>query len=325
MESQRLPGSGFFPRASYAPPAYANPELFTEEEIEVVSEGWALPATLTIPRGNGPFPAVVLVHGSGPQDRDETIGPNKPFKDLAWGLASMGIAVLRYEKRTKQYPIRCAEMIENFTVEDETIDDALAAVATLRRDERIDRERIFVLGHSLGGMLAPRIGAQDGKLAGLILLAANTRNLPDMVLEQVRYLASLDGKIDDAEARQIKETEEIVRKIKELDIAEGEIVLGASRIYWEDLMAYDPVKVARGLDMPMLILQGGRDYQVTLDDFNGWKEGLSGRGNVTFKFYENLNHLFMFGVGTSSPAEYQIASNVDQAVVEDIAEWIKSR
>ncbi|MEM4725017.1 MAG: alpha/beta hydrolase [Candidatus Hadarchaeum sp.] len=324
MERQRLLDFGFFPKASYAPPAYAHPESFIEEEILVGAEGWALPATLTVPKGNGPFPAVVLVHGSGPHDRDETIGPNKPFKDLAWGLATRGIAVLRYEKRTKQYPIKCAEMIESFTVEDETIADALAAVEALRRDKRIDQERIFVLGHSLGGMLAPRIGVRDGKLSGLILLAANARNLTDLILEQVQYLATLDGKIDDAEAKQIKETENMVKKIKELDIASGEVVLGASRAYWEDLMTYDPLKIARELSLPMLILQGGRDYQVTLDDFNQWKECLSDRESVTFKLYDNLNHLFISGRGVPSPAEYQLAGNVDQTVVEDIAEWIKS-
>jgi hypothetical protein len=276
-----------------------------------------------MPKGNGPFPAVVLVHGSGSNDRDETVGPNKPFKDLAWGLASRGIAVLRYEKRTKQYPLKCAEMIENFTVDDETIDDALTAIEVLRGEERIDRERIFVLGHSLGGMLAPRIGTRDGKLAGLVLLAANTRNLPDMLLDQVRYIASLDGKIDDTEAKQIEEIEELVRKVKELDMAGGEIVLGASKAYWEDLMKYNPVKAARGSSLPMLILQGERDYQVTLEDFEGWREGLAGRENVEFKTYPDLNHLFMFGIGKSTPAEYQKASNVDQIVIEDIVEWVK--
>jgi hypothetical protein len=276
-----------------------------------------------MPKGNGPFPVVVLVHGSGPNDRDETIGPNKPFKDLAWGLATRGIAVLRYEKRTKQYPLKCAEMIENFTVEDETIDDALTAIEVLREEEKIDRERIFVLGHSLGGMLAPRIGARDEKLAGLILLAGNTRDLPDMILDQVRYLASLDDRIDDTEAKQIEEIEELVRKVKELDMAGGEIVLGASKAYWEDLMKYNPVKAARGSSLPMLILQGERDYQVTLEDFEGWREGLAGRENVEFKTYPDLNHLFMFGIGKSTPAEYQKASNVDQIVIEDIVEWVK--
>lgn len=286
------------------------------------SEGWPLPATLTLPKGDGLFPAVVLVHGSGPNDRDETIGPNKPFKDLAWGLATRGIAVLRYEKRTKQYPLKCAEMIENFTVDDEAVDDALTAIEALRGEERIDRERIFVLGHSLGGMLAPRIGTRDGKLAGLVLLAANTRNLPDMLLDQVRYIASLDGKIDDTEAKQIEEAEELVRKVKELDMAENEIVLGASKAYWEDLMEYDPVKTAKELSLPILILQGERDYQVTLEDFEGWKQGLTGE-KVEFKTYPGLNHLFIFGIGKSTPAEYLKASNVEQIVIEDIAEWVK--
>ena len=79
------------------------PDAFTETEVTVGSAPWALPGTLSMPTGNGPFPAVVLVAGSGPQDRDETIGPNAPLRDLAWGLASNGIAVLRYDKRTKAH------------------------------------------------------------------------------------------------------------------------------------------------------------------------------------------------------------------------------
>ena len=151
-----------------------------------------MPATLTIPNGTGPFPAVVLVHGSGPNDRDETYGPNKPFKDIAWGLASVGIVVLRYEKRTKQYPQESAA-IQNFTVQDETIYDALAAVELLNNSSIVDHSKIFVLGHSLGGMLAPRIALQESQIAGLIILAGATRHLEDLMLEQTRYLANLSA------------------------------------------------------------------------------------------------------------------------------------
>lgn len=145
--------------AAYEPPPYARPERFQEHEVQIAHGRWVLPGTLSTPHGDGPFAAVVLVHGSGPQDRDETIPPNKPFRDLAWGLASQGIAVLRYEKRTKAYAASLKSEVNTFTVKEEVIDDAVEAVACLRERPEIDARRIFVLGHSLGGFLAPRIGA----------------------------------------------------------------------------------------------------------------------------------------------------------------------
>lgn len=324
----KIAGLWFFPaqsEATYKSPEYANPESFVEVEYVVGTGEWQLPATLLVPKGKGPFPAVVLVHGSGPHDRDETIGPNKPFKDLSWGLASRGIAVLCYEKRTKQYASKSANMMENFTVDDETVNDALAAVDLLRKVEEIRSDRIFILGHSLGGMLAPRIASQDEQLSGLILLAANTRSLPDMIIEQTEYLVSLDGEINAVEAEYLEEIKKQVKRIKKLDINEGEIVFGAARVYWADLMAYDPVKTARALALPMLIIQGGRDYQVTMKDFEGWKEGLAGKDRVDFKFYPDLNHLFNSGTGKSTPTEYEKAGNVAQIVIEDIAKWIKNQ
>ena len=151
---------GFFivpsqPAAEYAPPAYVHREAFGEREVTIDAGGsgeWSLPGTLTVPAGAGPFPAVVLVHGSGPNDRDETVEASKPFRDLAWGLASRGVAVLRYEKRTRQYAAKVAAM-KSFTVQQETVDDAVAAAALLRHTQGIDPKRVFVLGHSLGAML----------------------------------------------------------------------------------------------------------------------------------------------------------------------------
>ncbi len=142
----------------------------------------------SLPKGEGPFPAIVLVHGSGPNDRDETIGPCKPFRDLAQGLSSQGIAVLRYEKRTKAHPAALALLPGGITVKEETVDDAAAAVGLLAAHEKIDPKRIFVLGHSLGGSLLPRIAAVRGDIAGLVSLAGSTRPLEDLLLEQVRYL-----------------------------------------------------------------------------------------------------------------------------------------
>ena len=299
--------------------------MFTEREC-IVGEEWQLPATLTIPEGKGPFPAVILVHGSGPADRDETIGINKPFKDIAWGLATRGIVVLRYEKRTRQYAHKIVDEINDYTVNEETIDDALAAVNLLREVEEVDSGKIFIIGHSLGATLAPRIAARDEEIAGLILLAGGSRGLYiEKLLEQTEYLASLDGKIDEAETEQMDEIEEQLKKIRELDIKEGEIVLGASKAYWEDLIAYDPVKTAKNLTIPMLLLQGERDYQVTMEDFREWEKGLSGKDKVYFKSYQDLNHLFISGTGKSTPDDYTKPGNVAQVVIEDIAEWVKNQ
>lgn len=323
----KVAGLFFLPKPleAYRPPEYADTSLFTEREC-IVGDEWQLPATLTIPIGKGPFPAIVLVHGSGPHDRDETIGANKPFKDLAWGLATKGIVVLRYEKRTKQYTTEIRSRIKDFTVNEETINDALAGVNLLRKAEEVDHNKIFILGHSLGATLAPRIAAQDKGIAGLILFAGYPKGLYiEKLPEQTEYLASLDGKIDEAEAKQLDEIKGQLKKIRELDIREDEIVLGASRAYWADLMAYDPVKTARDLALTMLILQGGRDYQVTMEDFRGWEEGLAGQDRVYFKFYLDLNHLFIAGTGKSTPAEYRKSGNVAQVVIEDIVEWVKNQ
>ena len=170
----RISGLAFRPAAGaeipYTPPSYASASSYAETTPTVGSGEWALPATLTVPAGTGPFPAVVLVHGSGPNDRDETVGANKPFKDLATGLASRGIAVLRYDKRTRVHRARTAKLT-GLTVREEVIEDVLEAVKALRAQPGIDSARVFVLGHSLGGMLIPRIASADPTIPGFIVMA----------------------------------------------------------------------------------------------------------------------------------------------------------
>ena len=325
----RIAGLSFGPpaaaAASYSPPAYAIPASYTESDVTVGSGQWALPATLDMPTGAGPFPALVLVHGSGPNDRDETILGNKPFKDLALGLASRGIAVLRYDKRTNVYPARLAGMAD-FTVKQEVIEDALAAVTTLRAQPRIDPARVFVLGHSLGGMLIPRISTEDARLAGVIVMAGAARPIEQAILEQTEYLAMADGRITPEEQTQIDEARKLVEAVRALTPEDGrsaKLIFGAPASYWLDLRGYDAPTAAKTVNQPMLVLQGERDYQVTMDEFARWKSALAGKSNVTFHSYPTLNHLFVSGTGKSLPAEYQTPGHVDEAVVRDIAEWIK--
>ncbi len=306
-------------------PTYVRRDAFTERDVTVGSGEWTLPGTLSMPKGAGPFPAVVLVHGSGPNDRDETIGPNKPFRDLAWGLASKGIAVLRYDKRTKVYAARLAADAD-LTVQQETVDDAAAAARLLRASTAVDPRRVFLLGHSLGGMLAPRIARREPSPAGLVILAGTARPLEDVILEQVRYLASLPGQAAGAGQGQVRELEAKVARVKDPGLSKttpaAGLPLGIPAAYWLDLRSYRPAEVAATLPQPMLILQGGRDYQVTGADLAVWKQALASRPNVTTRLYPDLNHLFMSGTGMSTPQEYQRTGHVDQRVVADIAAFI---
>ncbi len=323
---QFRPAQGMY---EFKPPPYAKPESYREEKIAVGSGEWALPGTLTLPTGEGPFPAAVLVHGSGPQDRDETIGPNKPFRDLAWGLASQGIAVLRYEKRTREHAARMAALKETLTFKEETVDDAVAAVSALRACKQIDAKRLFAIGHSLGAMAAPRIGERDPEIAGLVLLAANARPLEDLIVEQITYLVSLNGKITDADRERLDELKKQAARVKDAklsaDTPTSELPLGAPAAYWLALRAYNQTATAARLKQRIFVAQGERDYQVTMDDFAEWKKALASRRNATLRSYPKLNHLFMEGEGKSKPAEYDKADHVARELVNDLAGWIKNQ
>jgi uncharacterized protein len=314
------------PVPDWIPPAYAKPDSFAEQQLILVNGKFELPGTLTIPKGDGPFPAIVLVQGSGPHDPDETIGPNKPFKDLAWGLSSHGVAVFRYTKRTLKYGSQSSDDPEKLTVDDEVISDARAAVALVAKQSKINPARVFLLGHSLGAYLAPRIASGDSQIAGIVMLAANTRPIEQLIVEQIRYLASQNGAPDEEAQKQIASAEETQRKIESPDLKPGDSVplLGSSTpgVYWLDLREYHPVQTAVSLKIPTLILQGGRDYQVTPSNFEDWKKALSTHKNVTLRLYPDLNHLFLTGSGPSTPQEYDKPGHVGEEVVADIAAWI---
>ena len=297
-------------------PPYSKPDSFTERAVTVGDDPWKLPGTLTVPNGAGPFPAVVLVHGSGANDRDETVGGAKVFKDLAEGLASRGIVVVRYEKRTRQHASRLAG-VKSFTLHDECVEDAVKAAALLRTQPMVDGKKIFVIGHSLGGYAAPRIGVEDPQLAGFILMAANAQHIEDLVVEQVITTGGSPKVLESAKALQAK--------VKSLEPGDdgSPAVLNAPVSYWLDLKDYNPVADAAQLGKPILILQGERDFQITMKDFNMWKAGLGGKPGVAAKSYPALNHLFVAGEGKSSLAEYAKPGHVAPEVIEDIAAFVK--
>jgi dienelactone hydrolase len=329
-QSGRLAGLFFRPSetAAWKPPAYAQPENFVEAPVTVTTGQWHLPSTLTLPKGTGPFPAVILVHGSGPQDADETMGPNKPFKDLAWGLANRGIAVLRYTKRTKEYGPASLANSDTFTVNDETVDDARSAVALAAHWPQIDPHRIFVLGHSLGAIVAPRIAAGDPSVAGIILMAGAVTPIERLALDQIRTIDARDDVPPATRQKQIAAIETAVKEIENPALKPGTTInfLGSPTpsSYWLDLRNYHPARAAAELRIPMLFLQGERDYQVPPGEMALWKKALAGHENVTFELFPALNHLFEAGTGPSTPSEYMKPGHVDEKVVEAIAAWVQS-
>jgi len=316
------------PTEPWEPPAYAAPEAFAEQDVTLGSGPLAVPGTLSLPRQGGPRPAIVLLAGSGPLDRDETMGRNKPFKDLAWGLASLGVAVLRFEKITHTHASE-VKNAQDFTLADEYMPQALAAVHLLRQHAAVDPDQIFLLGHSLGGTVAPRVAAAEPTVAGLVLLAGGTEPLHWNIVRQLRYIASLDPATAAASQPSIDALTEQAKLVDSPDLSPSTpadaLPFGVPAAYWLDLRRYDPVAVAAALGKPMLILQGGRDYQVTVtDDLALWKAGLAHLPGVTIRVYAPDNHCFFPGSGPSSPAESEPPQHVDPAVVADIARWLTS-
>jgi dienelactone hydrolase len=325
-DSDRVAGLFLVPRIE--PPQETEPARAPVPEVAVEVAG--LPGTLTLPSASDEgLAGVVLVHGSGPADRDETIGPNRPFRDLAWGLAERGVAVLRYDKRSFARPDDLAAVGDALTVEHEVIDDARQALALLRDRPETDPARVYLLGHSLGGMLAPRIATGEPRPAGVVVLAGSARPLPETVLEQVRYIVSLDGELSEAEAARLESIEADVATLRRA--LEGEApahagtVLGAPVAYYADLEAHDPPSEAAALGLPLLVLQGGRDYQVTERDFERWQRGLAGNDKACLHAYADLDHLFRRGEGIPGPHDYERAAPVAPEVIDDIAAWIQRR
>jgi dienelactone hydrolase len=314
-----------FVPAEKAPVKEKLPAGITEDEVTLQSGAYKLPGLLTMPKNGLPVPAVVLVAGSGPNDKDETVGQNRPFHDIAWGLAQQGVAVYRYDKRTKVYGEKYIAAGEEADLNHEVVDDAVAAVQMLMKKSGIDSRRVYVVGHSLGAMLAPRIAQRLKGLAGIVMMAAPARPLEDLVVDQMIYLHS-QGVPTAQDIAAIDSVKATAANVKKMDTpsydAKVGVPFGLPLSYWRDLRGYDQIATAAHLNIPMLIVQGERDYQVTMTDFALWKRRLGNGRKVQYKVYPKLNHLFFEGSGPSSPVEYMNEHHVASYVVGDIVRFI---
>lgn len=296
-------------------------DTYTEQAITIGEGSYPVDGILTLPQGIEKPPVVILVHGSGTHDWDETVGANKPFRDIAHGLAEQGIASIRYQERLAKYPELATSDV---TIREDSLDDADQAIKYAAAYDKLDTSRIFVIGHSLGGMLAPEIAAKHEEVKGIICLAGSPRRLEDIIVDQQELLIGLSEDYTESQKEEILDlTKEQAEQVKGVTEEDKGTYLGITAPYWYSLNQIDTPDIVTALDIPMLICQGSADWQVYADkDYTAWQELLKGKDNVTFHLYENLNHLFMESTGKVDVDEYNTPGTVRQQVIDDMAAWI---
>ena len=294
---------------------------------------YPLKGLLTLPEGDGPFPAVVLVHGSGSSNMDDKVGKLTPFRDLAQGLAARGIASIRYNKRSFTHGLKMVlDKKHPITVREETIEDALLAAQLLRADRRIDSGRVFLMGHSMGGMLAPRIECEGGDFRGLILLAGSPRRLEEIMLDQMAEIMSastgLTKKLMAKQHAQFSRLFEGLYDLTDEEARQKKVGGGTTLYYFKEMGQPTVAQWLEKTRKPMLIMQGEDDFQVKAAvDFAMYRELLSHRDNVTFRLYPGLNHAFVtarFDSITDAKKEFTPERHMGPEVLDDIAGWIRA-
>jgi pimeloyl-ACP methyl ester carboxylesterase len=313
---------------SWTTPAYAVGSAVCEIEVQVGSGKNRSRGTLTLPTSPGQHPCLIMLSGSGPCDQDSSVGCAKPFKDLALGLATLGVANLRFDKITYTHGAKFRNSA-NFTLEDEYMGHARDAIRQAFQHDSISSKRVFVLGHSLGAYVAPRLMAEDYRIAGCIIMAGPAAPLCWSALRQMRYLASLNNGAP-AEAEEPPQIRDLQRQCRlsanpnlSLSTPRSELPFGIGAAYWRSFANFTPIETCVREKRPVFVMQGARDYQVTVeDDFARWKEALEGCRHAELKLYEHLSHLFIRGEGQPSPREYEEPGNVNESVLRDVREWI---
>jgi len=315
-ENKKIIGFFFVPHKEFK----KGPSL--GDELTIKSDNIDLKGTLLLPKENDLKKLVIFVHGSGPQDRDETVFENKPFRDIAENLYTRGITSYRFDKRTLSNP---ESFTDKSTVYNEVSDDVANIVKYFKQDTRFSQYEIIVLGHSLGANLMPHIANQSAQISKIILLAGNSRPLDQLLMEQYQHLYKLNPTPE--MEKEVKEVQKQIALLNSknfnLNTPKEELPLNVSAYYWKSMLDYNPLKEVKSVKIPILILQGERDYQVTMQDFALWKSTLKGNKKASFISYPKLNHLFMSGgTAVSDPKEYEVKGSVDGDVINDIYNFI---
>ncbi len=292
---------------------------FTSTDIRFRSEdGTVLAGTLTLPQMmHGQVPAVILVHGSGAEDRNETIGPNPVFLQLSNALSNAGYVVLRYDKRgVAKSGGNAAD-----TTRDELIADVTAAYGYIRRQPAVDARRVFLLGHSEGGELVPSVAVNNPTVAGIILMAPPALPLGQVIMQQVEDSVPASQR---AQAR--KDETAALQKIRTGRTS------GPGMAWLRTSLDIDPILAIQRVRMPILILQGGSDVQVLPQDLPRLvKAAKSSNRDVTAHVFPGDNHLFMRALPdeprTPQAALQQyltVPSYIDPVVLKTLIDWLNA-
>jgi dienelactone hydrolase len=272
-----------------------------------------------------------MVHGSGASNMDEKVLKLTPFRDMADGLAAHGIASLRYDKRTFVHGRKMMKAnASGMSVKEETIEDALLALAMLRSDRRIDSSNIFILGHSMGAMLAPRIDAEGGNVKGLIMMAGTPHRLEEIVLRQLEQSRKGNnpvlGLVTGLEGKYFAKKFKGLYDLSDEEAKKKKFAGNISLYYFKEMGQKTAADYLLESSKPVLIMQGGRDFQVLADDdFKAFREILAGRDNITYKLYPDLNHCFVTAIYDDilkASKEYGVERHIGEEVISDIAEFI---
>lgn len=322
-----------YDKRSYTVADYVNADSIKVRDL-VIGKGtpWETNGILTLPLKPGKYPIVIIIHGSGPLDEDGTYVANKPYADLAWGLASKGIGVLRFPKRTRKYYSAIKDKGLEINPDLESTEDAIAAFEAVKMFRETDSSNIFLLGHGTGGMIIPRsLNAIPG-VKGIILMGTPARPLPDVLIEQLEYVLTLDTLISNSDSEKKlealrKQYALVISPKLSKDTPSKNLLLETPASYWLALRGYNQVQTLKKAKKPVLILHGERDFQSTMKDFAIWEKAFIGTKGVQHsraKKYPMLNYLFMEGVGKSHPSEYVIFDHIPEEVMTDISDWIQS-
>ena len=306
--------------------------MHSEKIIVGAGTDYPLKGLLTLPDDlSGLVPAVVMVHGSGASNMDEKVMKLTPFKDLAEGLARHGVASLRYDKRTFAHGFKLIRQKKfTVTVREETIEDVLLAVEILKSDPGIDSGRIFILGHSMGAMLAPRIDAEGADVKGLIMMAGTPYRLEDIVLRQLKQAGrgrSILSRIVRMEYRFYRRKFQGLYEMGDEEAKKKKFAGNLTLYYFKEMGQKTAADYLLESTKPAFILQGGKDFQVLAGrDYRMFKKLLAGRSNTRFKLYPDLNHLFVKGIFDDilkASREYKVERHIPEEVIGDIAAFIR--
>lgn len=329
------------------PQTPVKPYPYREEDVSYQNStaGVTLAATLTLPQGKGPFAAVLLIAGSGPHDRDETIFEHRPFLVLADYLTRKGFVVLRADKRG------CGKSTGSYATAT-TADfatDADAGVAYLQSRPEVNREKIGLIGHSEGGAVAPVVAARNSKVAFIVLMAGPGLRGDEILLAQRSLIAEALGtsredvekdaaihrsiysfieqqKDKDAATIEKETREKFTGQLPDEQLAAEAKVL--STPWFRYFLAYDPAPTLQQVKCAVLAIGGSKDLQVPADeDLAAIRKALEAAGNKRFEVekLDGLNHLFQ-SAKTGSPGEYvQIDETISPVALEKVASWLQKQ